>query len=183
MRTSLILVFVLTFLTNSGRARADWLDDVWSKSTAQQGNPAITVRPDGVVVVLPAETFRRAFLESRMTPPDVVRAFLDRYSPQCSHVLNLNVAQPNLAVELRIQVATSLDGVSVETQDEMLSAMETVRISPPEGAEPKGATANGHAAIPRIAQAFTILPGRSTLSIDYVPEKTVHCVVPEDPQS
>jgi hypothetical protein len=189
MRISLILTTVLVLLADIGLARADWLDDAWSpKSTTLHGTPAITVRPDGVSVVLPAATFDAALSERGMTRPDALRAFLDRYSPQCSHVLNLNVAQPNLTVELQIQAATSLEDVPAQSQDEMLAAMETVEIP---SSKATGSTATGtkgmskerHAPIPRITQVFTTLPERFSFSIDYAPETVAHCVVPQDPIS
>jgi hypothetical protein len=112
-----------------------------------------------------------------------LRAFLDRYSPQCSHVLDLNTAQPNLTVELRIQAAVSLDDLPAKSLDEMVAAMETVKIAPSKTTEPKSAEKDGHARIPRIAQAFTTLPERFNFSIDYAPDKIVHCVAPQDPMS
>jgi hypothetical protein len=39
------------------------------------------------------------------------------------------------------------------------------------------------ARVPRIAQAFTTLPERAEFSIDYAPERIVHCTAPEDPSS
>src|ERR1700756_4236305 len=107
MRAFLAAATFAAFFTNIMSAQADWLDDVWSKSTTLNGNPAITVRPDGLSVVLPAEALRRAFQEHGMTAPEALRAFLDRYSPKCSSVLDLNVPRQNLTVELRLQVATS----------------------------------------------------------------------------
>jgi hypothetical protein len=180
----LILIALLALLTTSGLAQADWLEDAWSgKSTALHGNPAITLHPGGVSVVLPAETLDEAFSERGMTRPDALRAFLDRYSPQCSHVLDLNTAQPNLTVELRIQAAVSLDDLPAKSLDEMVAAMETVKIAPSKTTEPKSAEKDGHARIPRIAQAFTTLPERFNFSIDYAPDKIVHCVAPQDPMS
>src|SRR6266849_6599534 len=97
MYKHVILVATLVFLMGFAGARADWLDDAWSsKSTMLHGNPAITVHPDGVSVVLPKETLDEAFAQRGMTREDALRAFLGRYSPQCSHVLDLNTAQPNL---------------------------------------------------------------------------------------
>jgi hypothetical protein len=189
MRIHLMLVSALVFLADTGLARADWLDDAWStKSTSLHGTPAITVHPDGVSVVLPAATFDAALLERGMTRPDALRAFLDRYSPQCSHVLNLNVAQPNLMVELRIQVATSLEDVPAQSLDEMMTAMETVEIPSSNGTESKaagtkGTGKDGRAPIPHITQVFTTSPERFSFSIDYAPEKIAHCVVPQDPIS
>jgi hypothetical protein len=175
----LILVIALVFLADISLARADWLADAWSsKSTALHGNPAITVRAGGVSVVLPAETLEAAFSERGMTRPDALRAFLDRYSPQCSTMLDLNTAQPNLAVELQIQGAASLDDLPAPSLDEMFAAMETVDIPPSNGAGKEG-----HAPIPRIDQAFTTLPERFAFSIDYAPEKIAHCVAPQDPIS
>jgi hypothetical protein len=189
MRIPVVLAAILVCLGNIDLARADWLDDAWSgKSTALHGNPAITVRPGGVTVVLPAETLDEAFSERGMTRADALRAFLDRYSPQCSNVLDLNVAQPNLSVELQIQAATSLDDISAQSLDEMLTAMETVKIPPskdrgPKATGSKGPSKVGHAQIPRIAQAFVTLPERYTFTIDYAPDKIVHCVAPQDPSS
>ncbi len=116
-----------------------------------------------------------------MTREDALRAFLGRYSPQCSHVLDLNTAQPNLTVELRIQAATALEDLSAKTLDEMFGAMETVKV-PSKAAASKG-TGKGGYAVPRIAQAFTTLPERSVYSIDYAPDKIVHCIAPQDPTS
>src|SRR6266849_3664651 len=97
MYMRLVLAVTLVFLADTGLARADWLDDAWSsKSTGLRGNPAITVHPDGVSVVLPRETLDEAFAQRGMTQQEALRAFLARYSPQCSHVLDLNTAQPNL---------------------------------------------------------------------------------------
>jgi hypothetical protein len=180
----LILVALLAFLTTTASARADWLEDAWSsKSTALHGNPAITVHPGGVSVVLPAETLDEAFSQRGMTRADALRAFLDRYSPQCSHVLDLNTAQPNLTVELRIQAAVSLDDLPAKKVDEMMTGMETVKIAPPRNTDAKSTSKDGRARIPRIAQAFVTLPERFVFSIDYAPEKIVHCVAPQDPMS
>jgi hypothetical protein len=191
----LILVFILFLLADIALAQADWLEDAWSgKSTALHGNPAITVHPDGVSVVLPAETLDDAFSERGMTRPDALRAFLDRYSPQCSTVLDLNTAQPNLTVELRIQAAMSLDDLPTNSLDEMFAAMETVKIAPSTGTWSKDAASeykgskgtgkDGHTQIPRIAaQVFTTLPERFDFSIDYAPDRIAHCVAPQDPIS
>jgi hypothetical protein len=189
MRIPFLLASIFVFFGNIELARADWLDDAWSgKSTALHGNPAITVRPGGVTVVLPVETLDEAFSERGMTRADALRAFLDRYSPQCSNVLDLNVAQPNLTVELRIQAAMPLGDIPAQSLDEMSTAMETVKIPPskdlgPKAAGSKGPARVGHAQIPRIAQAFMTLPERYTFTIDYAPDKIVHCVVPQDPSS
>lgn len=175
----LILAIALVFLANIAPAQADWLEDAWSgKSTALHGNPAITVRPDGVSVVLPAETLDAAFSERGMTRPDALRAFLDRYSPQCSTMLDLNAARPNLTVELRILGATSLENLPAKSGDEMLAAMETVDIPPS-----KDRAKEGRAPIPRIDRVFTTLPERFDFSIDYAPDKIAHCVAPQDPIS
>jgi hypothetical protein len=183
MRIPVALVVILVVFGNIAMARADWLDDAWSgKSTALHGNPAITVHSDGVSVVLPAATLDAAFSERGLTRADALRAFLGRYSPQCSNVLDLNVAQPNLAVELRIQAAMSLEELSAQSQDEMLTAMETVKIPPSKAAGPKTA-GKDRARVPRIAQAFTTLPERFSFTIDYAPDKIVHCVAPQDPSS
>ena len=182
MYKHVILVATLVFLMGFAGARADWLDDAWSsKSTMLHGNPAITVHPDGVSVVLPKETLDEAFAQRGMTREDALRAFLGRYSPQCSHVLDLNTAQPNLTVELRIQAATALEDLPAKTLDEMFGAMETVKV-PPKAAASKS-TGKGGYAVPRIAQAFTTLPERSVYSIDYAPDKIVHCIAPQDPTS
>jgi hypothetical protein len=182
----LLLVFVFAFLADIAVAQADWLEEAWSgKSTAVRGNPAITVHPDGVSVVLPAETLDEAFSERGMTRPDALREFLDRYSPQCSTVLDLNTAQPNLAVELRIQAPMSLDDLATDSLDEMFAAMETVTVAPSTGTSSKdagsrGTGKGGHTQVPRIAQVFTTLPERFDFSIDYAPDKIVHCIVPQD---
>ena len=177
----------LVFLAAIDRARADWLENAWSdKSTALHGNPAITVHPDGVSVVLPAAALDEAFSERGMTRRDALRAFLGRYSPQCSAVLDLNTAQPNLAVELQIQGATSLDELPAKTVDEMFGAMETVEIAPPTGTGAKtGSKGNkaGRPSVPHITQVFTTLPERFVFSIDYAPDKVAHCVAPQDPIS
>jgi hypothetical protein len=179
MYMRLVFVVILVFLADIGLARADWLENAWSgKSTALHGNPAITVHPDGLSVVLPAETLDEAFSERGMTRPDALRAFLDRYSPQCSNVLDLNTAQPNLTVELRIQAATALEDLPAKNLDEMFVAMETVKIPPS-----KGTGKDGRAQVPRIAQVFTTLPERFDFSIDYAPDTIAHCVAPQDPMS
>jgi hypothetical protein len=183
MRAFLVPATFVAVLVGISGARADWLDDVWSKSTTLNGNPAITVHPDGVSVVLPAEALRRAFQEHGMTASEALQAFLDRYSPKCSSVLDLNVPRQNLTVELRLQVATSPEGAPAQSYDEMLSAMETLKISPPEGAPSKGIGRGGHAHVPRMAQAFVTLPERYEFAIDYAPDKVAHCVTPEDPVS
>jgi len=189
MSMRLVLAVTLVFLADTGLARADWLDDAWSsKSTGLRGNPAITVHPDGVSVVLPRETLDEAFAQRGMTRQEALHAFLARYSPQCSHVLDLNTAQPNLTVELRIQAAVSLNDLPAQTLDEMFGAMETVKIPPSTGTgstdtAPKDTAKAGHARIPRITQVFTTLPERSVYSIDYAPDRIVHCVAPQDPTS
>jgi hypothetical protein len=183
MRSFLALATFVAFLTSIVSARADWLDDVWSKSTTLNGNPAITVHPDGVSVVLPAEALHRAFQEHGMTAPQALQAFLDRYSPKCSSVLDLNVPRRNLTVELRLQVATSPEAAPAQTYDEMLSAMETLKIAPPAGGSSKGTGRSGHARVPRMAQAFITLPERYEFSVDYAPDTVAHCVTPEDPVS
>jgi len=106
-------------------------------------------------------------------------------------VLNLNGAQQNLTVELRIQAAAALEDLAPATLDEMFGAMETVEITPPSGTEPKSAPSKGaapkgkggRALVPHIAQVFTTLPERFAFSIDYAPDKIVHCVAPQDPMS
>src|SRR5258708_28451408 len=144
MYKHLILAVTLVSLAYVDRAQADWLDDAWnSRSTALHGNPAITVHPDGVSVVLPAETLDEAFSERGMTRRDALRAFLGRYSPQCSHVLDLNTAQPNLTVELRIQAAASLEDLPAKDLDEMFGAMETVKIPPANGPAAQDPGSNG----------------------------------------
>jgi hypothetical protein len=164
---------VLVALVPIGLARADWLEDAWnSKSTALHGNPAITLHSDHVSVVLPAAALDEALSQAGMTRRDALRAFLGRYGPQCSSVLDLNTAQPNLAVELQIQEATSLDDLPAESVDGMFAAMETIDIPKDERAR-----------VPHIDHVFTTLPERFDFSIDYAPEKVAHCVAPQDPIS
>jgi hypothetical protein len=177
MLTRLILMVILVVLADTALARADWLDDAWNgKMTAMHGNPAITVHPDGVSVVLPAAALDEALSQRGMTRQGVLRAFLGRYSPQCSTVLDLNTARPNLAVELRIQGATSLEDLPATTLDETFAAMETIDIPPSKGKD-------GRAQAPRIDQVFTTSPERFNFSIDYAPDKIAHCVAPQDPIS
>jgi hypothetical protein len=82
----------------------------------------------------------------------------------------------------------SLDDLPAKSLDEMMAGMETVKIAPPKNADsksagPKSTGKDGHAQIPRIAQAFVTLPERFNFSIDYAPDKIVHCVAPQDPMS
>jgi hypothetical protein len=184
MRRFSVVLAVPVLLSLLTPAEADWLEDAWSsKVTALHGTPAITVHPDGVSVVLPAATLDQALAEHGLTQADVLRAFLNRYGPQCSHVLNLNAARPNLKVELQIEAAMLPSDASAATLDEMTTAMETVEVpsAPNDGAKIKAK--DRRAQIPHIAQAFRTLPERSQFSIDYAPEKIVHCVAPEDPVS
>jgi hypothetical protein len=180
MRTVVVLLLALGCCFASLKAaRADWLDDAWSgKMTARHGTPAITVRPDGVSVVLPAAVLDQALAERGMTTAEALRAFLDRYSPQCSHVLDLHTARANLTVDLRILAAIPFDEASAQTADEVTAAMEGVAV-PPRASE-KGPAASRRAQVPRITQLFTTLPEHAHFSIDYAPETVVHCVVPAD---
>jgi hypothetical protein len=175
----LMLTIILVALAGIELARADWLDDAWGdRSPALHGNPAITVHPDGVSVVLPAAALDEAVSQRGMTRRDALRAFLDRYGPQCSSVLDLNTAHPNLAVELQIQGATSLHELPAESVDEMSAAMETIDIPPS-----KDTDKDRRGQIPRIDQVFTTSPDRFDFSIDYVPDKIAHCISSQDPVS
>src|SRR6266851_4205848 len=118
MNMRIVATAALFVVAGANDVHADWLDNAWSdKSVATHGNPAITVRPDGVSVVLPAETLDEAYSEKGMNRKDALLAFLDRYSPQCSTILDLNTAQPNLTVELSIQGKTSLEDLSSTAED------------------------------------------------------------------
>jgi hypothetical protein len=177
MYVRLILAAVgFIFVADIDLARADWLDDAWGdRSTALHGNPAITVHPDGVSVVLPAETLDEALSQRGMTRRDALRAFLGRYSPQCSHVLDLNTARQNLAVELRIQAATPLEDLPAKSLDEIVMGMETIKVP-----TSKAASKDRRAQIPRVEQVFTTLPERFDFTIDYAPDKVARCIVPQD---
>jgi hypothetical protein len=176
VQVNLVASVALVFVVGLGPAHADWLDNAWSdKSVAEHGNPAITVRSDGVSVVLSAATLLEAQSEGGMATKDALRAFLNRYSPQCSTVLNLNIEQPNLTVDLTLQVDTALGEAPAPAQDEVLRAMEQVEIP---ATSDNGATARPQ--IPRITNVFIVLPRRLVFSIDYAPNKIVHCVAPPD---
>ena len=174
MNTRIVATAALFVVVGANDVHADWLDNAWSdKSVARHGNPAITVRPDGVSVVLPAETLDEAYSEKGMTRKDALLAFLDRYSPQCSTILDLNTAQPNLTVELSIQGKTSLEDLSSTAEDEIFTAMEKLPAS-------TDTESHGRADVPHITQVFSVLPGRFTFTLDYAPVKKAHCVVPQD---
>src|SRR5258708_17169681 len=150
MNLRLVVSLALIFLAKVDLAHADWLDNAWSdKSVAAHGNPAITLHHDGVSVVLPAQTLHEAYSEQGMTTKDVLRAFLGRYSPQCSDVLDLNTPQKNLTVDLSLQGNISLKDIPAATEDEVLKAMENIDIP-----SAKEAGKNGRAKVPHITQFF-----------------------------
>jgi hypothetical protein len=174
MNMRIVATAALFVVVGANDVHADWLDNAWSDtSVARHGNPAITVRADGVSVVLPAETLDEAYSEQGMNRKDALLAFLDRYSPRCSSVLDLNIAQPNLTVELSIQGKTSLDDMSATAEDEIFTAMEKLPA-------PKDGETHGRADVPHITQVFAVLPGHFTFTLDYAPVKKAHCVTPQD---
>ena len=167
---------VMGVLAATGAAHADWLDQAWSDQfVAAHGNPAITLHPDGVSVVLPAELLNEAYAQPGVTTRDVLRAFLNRYSPQCSGVLDLNMAQPNLTVDLSLQGTVALDTLPSRLLDEVLEGMEQV----PPAASPEAGSGQRRS-VPRLTQVFVVTPDHLVFSIDYAPEKIVHCVAPQD---
>src|SRR5256885_1590902 len=102
MRVAFLTLAIPVVLGAHG-AKADWLGDAWGDaSVAAHGNPSITVRSDGVAVSLPSATLKEAHAAG-MTTQDALTAFLGRYSPQCSGVLDLNGPQANLKVALSLQ--------------------------------------------------------------------------------
>jgi hypothetical protein len=176
MNMRLVLTVTLVLLAKVDLAHADWLENAWGdKSVTAHGSPAITLRRDGVSVVLPAQTLNEAYSEGGLTTKDVLRAFLSRYSPQCSHVLDLNTPQKNLTVNLSLQGNISLKDTPAVTQDELFEAMENIDIP-----SAKDAEKDKHARIPHITRFFPVLPVHYRFSIDYAPDKIVHCIVPED---
>jgi hypothetical protein len=149
-------------------ARADWLATVWPKTAdAKNGNPAITVNADAVIVVLPETVLAEAHTAG-LSVPDTVRTFLARYAPRmCSSVLDMSSAHHELKVELRVQRPTAFEAMDTATQDAAALALNQ--------------TVGRSSTVPRIDRAFVVDKDGVVLSIDYVPEKIANCVAPPDP--
>jgi hypothetical protein len=101
-------------------AKADWVDNAWSKnSAAKNGNPSITIgRAGRVSILLPRSVLREAQAAGATTQAALL-AFLAKYGPQmCSELLDLNLPQKNLKVELRIlDPAVEISGLFVASPD------------------------------------------------------------------
>ena len=170
MRIAFLTLAVAVFLGAHG-ARADWLGDAWSDaSVAKHGNPSITVRSDGLAVSLPSATLEQAHAEG-LTTKDALVAFLGRYSPQCSRVLDLNGPQSNLKVALSLQDEVPFGDLAATSQDQILATLQDELAEQPhdtgKGARP---------AIPHIAQVFVVSEQHVDFVIDYAPVNRVHCV-------
>jgi hypothetical protein len=107
LRTSVAVVAVVSF-AGMGVAKADWLDDAWSEtSSAEHGHPSITVGQGGVSIVLPRAVLDEA-QAAGATAEGALRDFLGKYGPRlCSQLLDLNTAQKNLKVAMRVLEAPS----------------------------------------------------------------------------
>jgi hypothetical protein len=152
---------LLTALMLPITARADWLDELWSEESVRaNGNPAITIRRDAVEVVLPAAVLRKAHDEGA-TLAQIINAFLDRYGPHCSDLLSFNLAHPDLKVQLSLQ-----SQAPPESQlNDILRSPEESYLVP---------------SVSNRARLFVVSPEHFDLTIDYVPTRKVHCIVPKD---
>ena len=149
-------------------ACAGWLERAWSDDLVKEhGRPGWRSRRS------PARSLNEAYSENGSTTKDAVRTFLARYSPRSSTVLNFNMPQPDLRVELSVQTASSLEDASARFQEEIFETMERMPPTP-------GAGKDGRVQIPHISDVYSVSPKRFVLSLDYAPEKIVHCVAPQD---
>jgi hypothetical protein len=168
MRIAVSTLAVLAFL-GAGSARADWLTEAWSDdSVAAHGNPSITVRSDGLSVSLPSVVIDHAHAEGLSTK-DALVAFLGRYSPQCSHILDLNGPQPNLKVALSLQDEVPLGDLTGAAQGQILGALQGELAAQPRspGVRP---------AVPHITHVFTVSDQHVDFVIDYAPARNVRCI-------
>jgi hypothetical protein len=142
-------------------ARADWLDDAWSTESVQtNGSPAITIRMDTVHIVLPAAVLRKAH-DAGATIEQAINAFLGRYAPRCSDLLNFNLPHLGLKVELSLQNRVPFE----EKSDDMPRLLGESDLAPSVNDEPR---------------LFVASPEHFDLTIDYAPTHQVHCIVPND---
>ena len=166
-----VLSLLAICLSLIGTARADWLTTVWPKTPdTTNGNPAITLNADAVIVVLPEAVLEQAH-SAGLSVAGAVGSFLARYAPKmCSSVLDMSAAHRQLRVELRVQRPAALEALDEATQNAAALALNRVM----------GRSELRSTAVPRIDKAFVVDKDGLTLSIDYVPEKISNCVVPPD---
>lgn len=108
------LLWVLALLLIASPAHANWLDDAWTPETMNAtGGPAVTLNAQGVILVLPAVTLEEA-RKAGLSVKEAITAFLDRYSPQCADVLDMNEPHPGLKVALSLERPFDGDGAELD---------------------------------------------------------------------
>ncbi len=154
----------LTLLTLAAApARADWLDDAWTKdSVDRNGGPAVTLSGSGVILVVPADTLAAARAEGVDTA-QAVTLFIERYGQHCSDIIDLDRRQ-KLSVQLFLSKPVDLNDASETTQQEVGDALKSI------------STRGKHP--PHVRNLFLTEPAHRDLTIDYVPSRKASCVKP-----
>jgi hypothetical protein len=149
-------------------ANADWLARAWPENTVpKNGNPAITFNATGTVTLVLPEAVLGEAQAAGVSTEHAVGAFLDRYAPRtCSTLLDMTVPHTNLRVDLLIERPVAPDAIDEVTQEDAANTLNHAL---------KGQT---RGSLPRIERAFIVDQKPLSLSIDYVPEKKVHCAEP-----
>lgn len=141
---------------------ADWLEEVWSDASVRMnGSPAISLRNDGVTVVLPAAALAEAY-DAGLGTETALRDFIERYGPRCSDLLDLNLSHPDLAVGLSLQVPARPE--DVPSAEDVLTALKRASVKYSAGND--------------LPLLFTVSPLTYAYTIDYVPTHQVRCIAP-----
>jgi hypothetical protein len=149
-------------------ASADWLASAWPENAVpKNGNPAITFNAAGAVTLVLPEAVLGEAHATGLSTEQAVSAFLGRYAPRtCSSLLDMTVPHTNLRVDLLIERPIALDAVDEATQEEAATTLNHALKSVTRGS------------VPHIDRVFIVDQKPVSLSIDYVPDRKVHCAEP-----
>ena len=165
MRSIWLTLLMVTFIDP---ARADWLARAWPENAEpKDGNPAITFSSTGTITVVLPEAILNEARAAGLSTERAVGAFLGRYAPKtCSNLFDMNVPRTNLKVDLMIQREVAPDHIDGPTQEDAAATLNHALRNLTRGS------------VPHIDRVFIVDQEPISLSIDYVPEQTVHCVAP-----
>ncbi|HWI27751.1 MAG TPA: hypothetical protein VN668_12330 [Stellaceae bacterium] len=145
-------------------AYADWVDRAWDQHAVEENRmPAITLGETGVLLVLPKETLDEAH-QAGLSTPQAAERLLQRYGQHCASVIDLNQPHPHLKVQLFLERRVDFRSAPPTVKEEIGEAL-TAKTGQAEAPDTLSVTSDQS----------------SDFFIDYVPDRTAHCVVPGGP--
>jgi hypothetical protein len=166
-----ILTLLAGLVVAAVPAKADWLERAWSdESVARNGEPAVTLGEDGVLLVLPEATLRDAYAAGLDTRA-AVGLFLGRWGQRCSDVIDLDEGHRNLKVQLFLQRAVALEDAAETVQGEILATLLALKKEAEKGRHKLAKTKT----LPRVDSVFIVSEKHVDFIIDYVPQGKASC--------